>query len=127
MQTLRVGRGYTAIYTVQLRYAQDHPTLAGQPVVGVYSGSEPLSLAADDGLGGSVTLTGSTVGWGGKADDGVTDLSESAAAALGRNRLVIDDTDTSALGPGRYRLSISLTTGSEPIEVFRATLLIEDR
>jgi hypothetical protein len=107
MQTLRVGRGYSADWDVTLRDAD------GIPVEDVYAGSETLALVVCDDLGASLTLTGSTVAW--------------LDAPAGTIRLHLDDSDTTALGPLPRGLSIVLTAAGEPIEVYRATLRVEPR
>jgi hypothetical protein len=113
VQTLRIGQGYTASWTVTLRYARDHPESPGAPVEGVYSGSEPLEVALDDGAGGEATLSASAAAW--------------LDASAGTIALTLDDADTAALGPARLGLSIRLDDGGEPVEVYRALLLVEGR
>lgn len=125
MQVLRVGRGYYATWRVQLRYAADHPTLARQPVVGVYSGSETLDLVVADDDGDALTLEDSAAEWRGL--DGDAEVTGAEAAALGLITIEFDDSDSAGLGPRFRRLSVRMVAGGEPVEVLAASLKVEAR
>lgn len=112
MQTLRVGQGYTKSWTVTLRYAREHPS-AGQPVAGVYSGSEAVALVVETAVGAAVSLSASSAVW--------------LSAAAGTITLTLDNSDTDAMAPGRYFVSVSVTSGGEPVEAYRANLVVERR
>lgn len=107
MQTLRVGRGYTRSWTVRLR---DHRRI---DVADTYTGLEPLELVICDDDGAALALAGSAVSWKDPSAPTVT--------------LTVDDSDTADLGPAPRGLSIVLTDGGEPIEVYRAVLRVEPR
>lgn len=126
MQTLRVGQGRTKSWDVTLRYAADHPLYPKQAVTSVYSGSEALAVSLDDLAGSPVATSGSSAAWAGVNAAGSA-VSGSAAAALGLVRITLDDSDTVALDAGRYGLSLTLTTGGEPVEAYRAFLVVEPR
>jgi hypothetical protein len=118
-ETLRQTIGTTARWIVTLRKEK---TL--QPVT-TYAGTETLELVISEGAYGEQSLSGASgVAWRGRlADD--TIVTGSAAADIGQVTITVDDSDATSLGVGTYGLSVILTDGSEPIEVYKAALVIE--
>jgi hypothetical protein len=118
-QTLRQTIGTTGRWIVTLRKER---TL--QPVT-TYAGTETLELVISEGAYGEQSLSGSSSAtWRGRTSDD-TVVTGSAAADLGQVTITVDDSDATALGLGTYGLSVILTDGSEPIEVYKAALVIE--
>jgi hypothetical protein len=107
MQTLRVGRGYTARWVVTLRDER------GAPVADTYLGTEALTLTICDLAGLPVTLLTSSVAW--------------LDAAVPTVTLTVDNSDTTDMAAGPRGLSIALDDGGEPTEVYRAVLRVEPR
>jgi hypothetical protein len=119
-QTLRLTIGTTGRWIVTLRY-QD--TL--QPVLDTYTGNEPLNLQITEGAYGEQSLSSeSRAEWRGRLTDR-TVVTGASAAAIAKVTITVDDIDTTALGVGTFGLSVILTDGSEPIEVYHAALVIE--
>lgn len=120
-ETLRQTIGTTARWIVTLRAEK---TL--KPVT-TYAGTEPLTLVVTEGAYGDQALSGASgVTWRGRNASNVV-VTGATAAALGQVTVTIDNSDATALGVGTYGLSVILTDGSEPVEVYRAALVIEPR
>lgn len=107
MDTLRIGRGYTARWTVTLRDGD------GTPITDTYDGSEALDLIVCGLDGLPVSLLGSSVAW----------LDPDAGTVL----LTLDDSDTVDMAAGPRGLSIMLMDSGNPYEAYRATLRVEAR
>lgn len=106
-KTIRVGQGYTATFTVQLRDSNRLPVLSS------FAGSETLELVIADDDGTALTLLGSSATW--------------LDASAGTIALKLDDSDTAEMASGPRGLSIRATIAGEPVEVYRATLRVEPR
>lgn len=107
MQTLIVGRGYTASWDVTLRDEQ------GSPVVDLYDGSEDLDLVVEDLEGAALSLSASSVAW-----------NEPDVATV---RLTLDEADTALMGPGPRGLSVGVVQNGKRVECYRAALRVLDR
>jgi hypothetical protein len=118
-QTLRLTIGTTGRWIATLRA---EGTL--RPVT-AYAGSETLELVVTEGAYGEQSLSGASgATWRGRNSSGAV-VTGASAAALGQVTITVDDSDATSLGVGTYGLSVILTDGSEPIEVYRAALVIE--
>src|SRR3982751_5441432 len=93
-----VAQGRTLRFLAQLRDED------GQPVVGSYTGAEPLTLEVwPGGRRLAVALAASGIEWGG-TDRGGTAITAGDGVVTVR----IDDSDTAVLDPGTYRLTASV-------------------
>lgn len=104
---------------VTLRYAEDFATdsLAGDPITGVYAGTETLDLIlwAGDTLT-AVTMSSSGCAWIDSTVSPAPDPDD------GTFRVLLDNSDTANLAPGWYRIEIKITSGSEPQTCFECML-----
>lgn len=107
MQTLQVGAGFAAVWTVTLR--DDN----GSPVVGYYDGSEDLDLVVSALDGTEETVTDSLVQW----------IDPTVPTVL----LKLGATDTAAWDPGPRSVSIGLTIQGLRVECYRAALRLTGR
>lgn len=122
---LRVGRGYTREWVIDLKYAW------GTQITDVYDGSEVLDLVVCTLTGETETLTDSTVEWAVVTRDArgnpLSAVAGSGGGEDGTILLHLDDTDTELMEAGPRGISIGLTVGGERLEAFRGTLRVEAR
>jgi hypothetical protein len=108
MDSWKVQQGTTLIRIVELRYASDDidgSYRRGDKVVGVYAGTEPLSMSVWEGSDQAPeAVSSSTVAW--------------HSAANGEIKVTLDEANTAGWPVGPLRLQLYLTVGGKRFPVF---------